>query len=157
LDVDDQQCLVQPAFEPVALSGQLRDVQRLGAQRAGLGAAPLRRQCGLVGRLALAPPGAQRRRVHAFAAHQRADLCGQRAAVGGVQDAALVGRRELAAPRAGNDFAVGAGPQTGRRRAGRISSRPAGSLRCARRGESINLGHRCLVLLCICHTYLFAH
>lgn len=88
------------------------------------------RQSGQIGDFALAAPGAQRRRVHALSAHQRTDLAGLGAAVGGVQNAALVGVGERPAPGTGDHFGIGYLAGHGRRRSGRIFSRPAGSLRC---------------------------
>ena len=74
-----------------------------------LGAALLRRQRRQVSHLALASPGAQGRRIHALTAHQRADLAGLGAAVGGVQNATLVGVGEMPAPGTRHDLRVGVG------------------------------------------------
>ena len=93
-------------MQVVALTRDLGDVQRLGAVRVGLGAALLWRQGGQIGGLALAPPGAQGGRVHALAAHQRANLTGLGAAVGCLETAALVGVGEPPALSAGNDLGV---------------------------------------------------
>ena len=54
-------------------------------------------------------------RIHALAAHQRADLRGLAAAVCGLQNAALVGVGEMPAACAGHDLGAG-GAQVGRRR-----------------------------------------
>jgi hypothetical protein len=81
LDLDHQQRFVQAALEAVAFTGELRDVQCLGAVRVGLRAPLDRRQCGQLGDFALATPGTQGRGVHAVAAHQRADVPGLAAAV----------------------------------------------------------------------------
>jgi hypothetical protein len=45
----------------------------------------------------------------------------------------------------------------GRRRSGRIFSRPTGSLRCARIGKSVHCVHGNLGLMDLGHDYLFAH
>ncbi|MGO4809923.1 hypothetical protein AB4156_10085 [Cupriavidus sp. 2MCAB6] len=60
---------------------ELRDVSRLGPILVEFGSSLLWGKGSQFGSLALAPPCAQGRRVHAFTAHQRADLSGLGAAV----------------------------------------------------------------------------
>jgi hypothetical protein len=100
LDLDDELRLAELDPQPVALAGELGDLQRVDARGVGLGAALLRRECRQVSGLALASPSAQRRGVHTLAAHQRADLAGLGAQLCGLQNAALVGVGERAAPSA---------------------------------------------------------
>ena len=157
LDLDHQQRLVQPALEFVVIARELRDLQRVGPAGVSLGSALLRRQCGQVGGLALAPPGAQGGRVHALAAHQRADLTWARAAVRGLQNAALVGVGEMPAVGARHDLGAGVAQVGRRRRIARISSRPTGSLRCGQFGQTLRCVHCGLGLIGVRHTYLVAH
>lgn len=134
MDINDQQRLVETALEAVALAGQLGNVQALRPVRIGLGAPLLRRQCRKIGLFPLTPPGAQRRRIDPFAAHEGADFAGLGAAVGLLQNATLLRGREVPALRVGDDLGIG-----------------------ARIGHALGCGHRCLGLLLDCHTYLFAH
>jgi hypothetical protein len=157
LNFDHQHRLVESALQALVVARELCDMQRIGAIGIGLGSALLRRQRGQIGRLALASPCAQGRRVHAFATHQRADLAGLGAAVGRLHDAALFAAGELPATRTWNDLRIGHMRLCWRRRFGRISSRPSGSLQCARIGRTVHCVHRCLGLLVDRHTYLVAH
>ena len=158
MDLDHQLRLVEFDAQLVPLASELCDVQRIDP-RCGvhLGAAHLRCKRGQLGSFALASPGAQRRRVHALAAHQRADLTGLGAQVGGLQNATLVGVGERATPGTRNDLGIAAVRDHRRRRSGRIFSRPTGSLRCERIGRTLHCVHRDLRLWVDRHTYLFAH
>ncbi|WP_159918386.1 hypothetical protein, partial [Pantoea sp. 18069] len=127
MDVDHQQRLVQALLEVVALAGELGDVQRFGAVGISLGATLDGRQSGQIGDFALAAPGAQRRRVNALSAHQRAYLAGLRAVVGSLQNAAFVGVGERTAARSRDYLGVG----------GRL-----GRCRCARIGQILHCVHR---------------
>ena len=144
LNVDDQQRLVGLALESVLLAGELGHVQRLGAVWVELGSPLLSCEDGQVSGLALAPPGAQKRRVDALAAPQGADLAGLGAAVGSRQDSALVGVGKCPASCIGDDLGAGVRLEILGRRSGRIFSRPAGSLRCTRTGQTLQGVHRCL-------------
>lgn len=134
MHINDQQRLVEAALEAVALTGQLGNVQALRPVRIGLGATLLRRQGREIGLFPLPAPGAQRRRIDPFAAHEGTDFAGLAAAVGFLQNSTLLRRREVATLRVGDDLGIG-----------------------ARIGHALGCGHRCLGLLLDCHTYLFAH
>lgn len=157
LDFDHQPGLAQLALQALVLAHELCDLARFGRIRIDLGAAFLRRQCGQLGGLALAPPGAQAGRVDAFTAQQGTDLTGLGAAVGRFQNAALVGIGELSASGARHDLCGDAPHGGGRCRSGRLFSRPTGSLRDARIGRIVQNLHRCLRLMVVGHTYLVAH
>jgi hypothetical protein len=157
LDRDHQIRLVEFDLELVALARELRDLQRVDPRGVYLGPTLLRRQCRQVGDLALASPGAQGRRIHALAAHQCAHLARLGTSVGCGQDAALVSVGEMPTPSTRHDLRVDLGRHIRRGRSGRIFSRPTGSLRCARIGQSVHFVHGYLGLMELGHTYLVAH
>ena len=96
-----------------------------------------------LGGLALAPPGAQRRRVHALAAHQRTDLAGLGAAVRGQRPPGCAACRRWRS--------VGAGRGQPPR-----SCRFPGQIGPPIRSPLHGL-HGCLGFMVDCHTYLVAH
>lgn len=138
MDLDDQQCFVQPALELVVVPFELRNLQRIGAACIVLGSSLDGRQGGQVGGLALASPGAQGGGVHALATHQRADLAGLGASVRGLQNAALVSVGKTAPTCAGHDFGIG----------GFWPGQLGGILRCVHLGLGLNIDR---------HTYLGTH
>jgi hypothetical protein len=68
----------------------------------------------------------EERGIHTLTAHQRANLPGLGAQVGGLQNAAPVGIGERATPGTRHDFGIAAWGEWRQHRYGRIFSRPTG-------------------------------
>ena len=120
MDVNDGVGLGQLAAQAVILLGEAGHAAVLGQGGVGLAPALLRLQSGTLGGGALLAPGVQVGGVNTLFAQQCAKVARLGAAVGGLQDAALVAAGKLPAPRRGDHLRVW--PHVG----GRVSSRPEG-------------------------------